>query len=114
MARFNLRAIFTVAEMIGPERLLLAHLSALHETLPVKIAWTWGIALPNTFFTFRVKDDRDQTYDLALTDTIYAILELHRPHWNRQQHTTGGHPPLPFDAGLSQPYLLRLTVHHLA
>ena len=61
-----------------------------------------------------MQDERDQTYDLAPTDTIYAILELHRLHWNRQQHTGGGHPPIPFDAGLSQPYILRLTVHRVA
>ena len=91
--------------MIGPERLLLAHLSDLHETLTDKIHWTWGLSLPNTFFTFRMQDRRDQSYDLAITDTIYGILELHRPNWNRQQHTTGGHPPPLFDAGLSQPYI---------
>ena len=40
------------------------------------------------------------------------MLELHRPGWNRQQHVEGSRPPIPFDPGLSQPYILRLTAHH--
>ena len=50
----NLRAIFTLLEMIGPERLLLAHLSDIHETLTDKIHSMWRITLPDTFFTFHV------------------------------------------------------------
>ena len=85
--------------MIGPERLLLVHLSDLHETLTDKILWTWGIHLPDTFFTFRFKDSEDVTYDVPLNTNLYAMLDLRRPPWNRQQHTTGRHLPLVFDIG---------------
>ena len=101
----NLRAIFTFAEMIGPERLLLVHLSDLHETLTDKILWTWGIHLPDTFFNFRFKDSQDQSYDVPLNTNLCSMLELHRPLWNRQQHAAGGQPPIVFDIGLSQPYI---------
>ena len=110
----NLRAIFTFAELIGPERILLFRLSDLHETLTDKIHDTWHISLPNDFFTFRFKDAEDRTYDVPTDTRLYPMLELHRPQWNRQQHVTGGNPPIPFDVGLSQPYILRLTAHHEA
>ena len=86
----NLRVIFNVVEMIGPERLLLTHLSDIHETSTDKIHSMRRIyTLPDTFFTFRLKNDRNQTEDLTLTDTFYNILELHRPHWSGQQHQSG-------------------------
>ena len=82
----DFRAIFTFAGMIGPERILLTRLSDLHETLTDKVLGTWGIHLPDAFFTFRFKDAGDQTYDVPLNTQLYPMLELHRPQWNRQQH----------------------------
>ena len=50
------RAIFTLGELLDSNKLIHTHFSDVHETLTDKILDTWGIRLPETFFTFRFKD----------------------------------------------------------
>ena len=100
--------IFTIGETIRPDRLIHTKFSDAHETLITKIFDTWRIRLPEDFFTFRFKDSDGQTHDIQLDSNLYWTLEFHRPGWNRVQHTEDN-STVPFVAGLTQPYILRLT-----
>ena len=102
--------IFTIGETIRSDKIIHTTFSEVHETLVSKIFDMWRIRLPDDFFTFRFKASDGQTYDIPLDANLYATLEFHRPGWNRSQHT-GDNSTIPFEAGLTQPYILRLTAH---
>ena len=102
--------IFTIGETIRSDKIIHTCFSDVHETLTSKVYDTWGIRLPEHFFTFRFKDSGGQTHDIPLDTNLYRMLELHRAGWNRTQHT-GDNSTIPFVAGLTQPYILRLTAH---
>ena len=102
--------IFTIGETIRSDKLIRTTFSEVHETLITKIFDTWRIRLPDDFFIFRFKASDGQTYDIPLDSNLYWMLEFHRPGWNRVQHTEDN-STVPFVAGLTQPYILRLTAH---
>ena len=102
--------IFTIGETIRSDLIIHTRFSDVHETLTNKVYDTWGIRLPETFFTFRFKDSHGQTHDIPLGTNLYWMLVLHLAGWNRAQHT-GDNSAIPFVAGLTQPYILRLTAH---
>ena len=99
-----------IGETIRSDLLIHTRFSDVHETHINKVYNTWGIRLPEQFFTFRFKDSGGQTHDIPLDTNLYWMLELHRAGWNRAQHTEGN-STVPFVAGLTQPYILRLTAH---
>ena len=102
--------IFTIGETIRSNNLIRTTFAGVHETLITKIFDTWRIRLPDDFFIFRFKASDGQTHDIPLDTNLYWMLELHRPGWNRVQHTEDN-STVPFVAGLTQPYILRLTAH---
>ena len=102
--------IFTIGETIRPDKLTRTTFSEFHETLITKIWDTWHIRLPDDFFIFRFKAAGGQTHDIPLDANLYWMLESHRPRWNRAQHNDDN-SIVPFVAGLTQPYILRLTTH---
>ena len=102
--------IFTIGETIRSNKLTRTTFSAVHETLITKIFDTWRIRLPEDFFVFRFKASDGQTHDITFDANLYWMLEFHRPGWNRVQHTEDN-STIPFVAGLTQPYILRLTAH---
>ena len=104
------RAIFTLGELFDAEKLRHVKFSDIHETLQDRILETWGICLPDTFFTFRFNDAHGQAHDIPLDTPLYSLLELHLPGWNRFQYAKDN-TRIPFVTGLSQPYILRLTAH---
>ena len=105
--------LFTLGETIRSDRIIRTTLSEVHETLISKIFEMWRIRLPDDFFTFRFKSSDGQTHDAPLHSNLYWMLAFHRPGWNRSQHTEDN-STIPFEAGLTQPYILRLTAHRSA
>ena len=102
--------IFTIGETVRSDKLIRTTFAEFHETLTTKIFDTWRIRLPDDFFTFRFKASDGQIHDIPLDSNLYWMLEFHRPGWNRVQHTEDN-STVPFVAGLTQPYILRLTAH---
>ena len=102
--------IFTIGENIRSNNLIRTTFEGVHETLVTKIFDTWKIRLPDDFSTFRFKDSDGQFHDIPLDANLYWMLEFYRPGWNRVQHTEDN-STVPFVAGLTQPYILRLTAH---
>ena len=80
------------------------------DTYISKIFDMWRIRLPDDFFTFRFKSSDGQTHDIPLNSNLYWTLDFHRPGWNRSQHAEDN-STIPFEAGLTQPYILHLTAH---
>ena len=70
----------------------------------------WQINLPDDYFTLRFKDSDGEFHDIPRDANIFWTLEFYRVNWNRVQHTEDN-SRIPFAAGLSQPYILRLTAH---
>ena len=95
----NTIALFTIAELIGPEPLHVTKIENLWESLTERIFQTWHLPLAFSFFTLRLLDTDSQHHDLRYDASIYDV--------------DVGVLPLPFDDGSTQPHILRLTAHHL-
>ena len=104
---------FTIGETIRSNELIRTTFEGVHETLVTKIFDTWQIRLPDDYFTLRFKDFEGQYHDIPRDANIYWMLEFYRLNWNRVQHTEDN-SSIPFVAGLTQPYILRLTAHRSA
>ena len=106
-------AIFIIGETIRSSSLLHTTFESLHETLVYQIQVRWQINIPDDFFTLRFTDSHGESHDIPRDAHIFWTLEFYRPDWNRVQHAEDN-SRIPFVAGLSQPYILRLTAHRSA
>ena len=106
-------AIFIIGETIRSSSLLHTTFESLHETLVYQIQVRWQINIPDDFFTLRFTDSHGGSHDIPRDAHIFWTLEFYRPDWNRVQHAEDN-SRIPFVAGLSQPYILRLTAHRSA
>ena len=102
--------LFTVGETINSNSLIRTTFESIHETLVYQILVRWQINLPDDYFTLRFKDSDGEFHDIPRDANIFWTLEFYRVNWNRVQHTEDN-SRIPFAAGLSQPYILRLTAH---
>ena len=101
---------FTIGETIRSNNLIRTTFESIHETLVYQILVRWHIRLPDDYFTLRFTDSDGESHDIPRDANIFWTLEFFRPNWNRVQHTEDN-SRIPFVAGLTQPYILRLTAH---
>ena len=60
----NTTALFTIAELIGPECFRTATIEDLRESLTARIFHLWNIPLSFSFFTLRLLGSDGQPHDL--------------------------------------------------
>ena len=101
---------FTIGETIRSNNLIRTTFESIHETLVYQILVRWHIRLADDYFTLRFIDADGAAHDIPRAANIFWTLEFFRPNWNRVQHTEDN-SRIPFVAGLTQPYILRLTAH---
>ena len=102
--------LFTIGETLRSSCLINTTFESLHETLVYQILVRWQIHIPDDFFTLRFTDSDGASHDIPRDANIFWTLEFYRPNWNRVQHAEDN-SRIEFVAGLSQPYILRLTAH---
>ena len=101
---------FTIGETIRSNSFIHTTFESLHETLVYQILVRWQIRLPDDYFTLRFTDSDGASHDVPKDANIFWTLEFYRPNWNRVQHAEDN-SRIEFVAGLSQPYIFRLTAH---
>ena len=101
---------FIIGETIRSNSLIHTTFESLHETLVYQILVRWQIRLPDDYFTLRFIDSDGESHDVPRDANIFWTLEFYRPNWNRVQHAEDN-SRIPFVAGLTQPYIFRLTAH---